>query len=532
MGDLRADKWAVAAWLGDAVAAVLFALALTQLLAPIVAGDSINGFAGLGWALLLVVAASLRGLAQGLAAIVGLRHGSAMTMALRSRIAPLLMTGAAGHGRLAGADAELAVAGIDRLEPYVARFLPLRRAAVVSPLLIVLAAFLASPVSGGVLLMTLLPFAIGMALVGTAARVASDEQLSALSRLGGLFVDRVRALPLILSYGAEDRVTRQIGAAAHELATRTLGVLRIAFVSSAVLEFFSALAVALVAVYCGFSLLGLLPFPPPEELDFARAFFVLALAPEFYVGMRRLAAAYHDKQQGEAVLTALSARAEVTEQAPPPPVDPGRAPVLAVSNWVVKHPDGAQIGPVEGIWRTPGLHIISGPSGSGKTSLLRALIGQVPMAAGELRLNDAVISPGTLVPHCGWAGQRPLLLPGTLRSNLLLDRWGRTEGEALVLLDILGLGPLLAARGGGLDWTVDDRGSGLSGGERRRIGLARALLAPRPFLLLDEPTADLDAATAGAVIGHLRQAAQARILIVATHDPALTACGDSQMILS
>lgn len=523
---------AVAAWLGDAAAAILFALALTQLLTLIVAGDGARGAGAVVWSSLLIIAAALRSLAQGVGGVAGLRQGSAAASALRARIAPALMVGAIARQRLVGEDAELAITGIDRVEPYVARFLPLRRAAVLSPLLIALAALPASWVASLILLATLIPFAIGMALAGGAARSASDAQLGALSRLGGLFVDRVRALPLILAYGAEERVTRHIGAAAQELAERTLGVLRVAFASSAILEFFSALAVALVAVYCGFSLLGLLPFEAPEPLDFGSAFFVLALAPEFYVGMRRLAAAYHDKQQGEAALAALAVVEGHLGIAVPDQLIWDGVPGLTLTNWTIRHADGAAIGPVSAEWLAPGLHLITGPSGSGKTSLLRALIGQVPVETGDLRVGGEVAGPAALAPHCGWAGQRPLLLPGTLRANLLLDRWATEESEALALLDTLGLTPLLAARGGGIDWLLDDRGSGLSGGERRRIGLARAILAPRAFLLLDEPTADLDAATAQAIVALLRRIAETRLLVVATHDPLLAAVADSEVLLA
>ncbi len=528
---VRASPGAVVAWLGDTVAAVLFALALTQLLAPIVAGQGAGGGTAV-WMALLVVAATMRGLAQGGAMMIGLRRGMAIAGAARARLAPALIAGAAGRRSLTGEDAELAVAGVDRIELYIGRFLPLRRAAMLSPLLIALAAFPASWVAAAILLATLVPFVIGMALAGGAARRASDEQLGALSRLGGLFVDRVRALPLILAYGAEDRVTRHIGAAAQDLATRTLGVLRIAFVSSAILEFFSALAVALVAVYCGFSLLGLLPFDAPERLGFAHGFFVLALAPEFYVGMRRLAAAYHDKQQGEAALAAIALREESFPPAALPIDVPNKIARLDLAGLIVRHPEGVAIGPVTAEWSGPGLHLIVGPSGSGKTSLLRALIGQVAVEAGQVRMDGLAVDRAALAPHCGWAGQRPLLLPGTLRANLLVDRWGRTEDEAFALLETLGLAPLNAARGGGLDWRIDDRGSGLSGGERRRIGLLRALLAPRQILLLDEPTADLDAETAAAIVALLRRAAETRLLIVATHDALLTAAGDSVVNLA
>ena len=125
--------------------------------------------------------------------------------------------------------------------------------------------------------------------------------------LSGLFLDRVRALPVVLAFQAESRITRDLARSADELATRTIRVLRVAFFSSGALEFFAALSVALVAVYCGFNLLRLLPFPVPDQLDLKRAFFVLALAPEIYLPMRRLAAAYHDRQAAEAATASLIA---------------------------------------------------------------------------------------------------------------------------------------------------------------------------------------------------------------------------------
>ncbi len=201
----------------------------------------------------------------------------------------------------------VAVDAVETIDGYVARFLPARRAAGLVPLLVLVAVAIASPVSAAILVATLVPFIVVMALAGGAAADESRRQFSALSRLSGLFADRVRALPVVLAFQAEQNEAARLATAAEALRRRTMGVLRVAFVSSAGLEFFAALSVALVAVYAGFNLLGLLPFPSPEKLDLGRAFFVLALAPEFYAPMRRLAAAYHDQQAAETAADRLMA---------------------------------------------------------------------------------------------------------------------------------------------------------------------------------------------------------------------------------
>lgn len=511
-------------WSADALAAALFAGGLAAWLAGVADGQRVP------WALaVLAVAGTARGLVQWRAAIAGQYAARRAKQAVRARLyAPLLATGAR-RGRLPGEDLKIAVDAVETGEAYVARFLPLKLASVAGPLLCAALMALASPVSAGILLATLLPFIFALVLAGSAARSAADRQFLALTRLGGLLVDRAQALPTILAFGAEERVTRQIAATSRDVADRTLKVLAIGLLSSAVIEFFAALAVALVAVYCGFSLLGILPFPAPEQLDLGRAFFVLALAPEFHAGMRRLAAAYHDKQQGEAAAGAILPDLEQAERLLPKAGAAPSMPVrLAVSGLVVRHPDGGLVGPVSMAWPALGLHVISGPSGSGKTSLLAAIASMASIAEGAMLADDARIDPGALASLIGWAGQRPFLLPGTLAENLLLAAPAGVDWQGVA--ENLGLGALLAARGG--DLAIDPAGSGLSGGERRRIGLARAILSGRAILVLDEPTADLDAATAGQVRALLNQLAHDRLLIVATHDDELAALAASNLVLA
>jgi ATP-binding cassette subfamily C protein CydD len=317
---------------------------------------------------------------------------------LRQALWPALLPSRMARGALVGEDAHLAVDTIDRTEGLVARFLPLRGASAAAPLLIALAVAPASWVSAVIMLATLVPFVLGLVLAGGLAARRARAQHAALTRASGLFVDRIAHLPLIVASGAEERVGRQLAGATQDVARRTMAVLAIAFASNAILEFFAALCVALVAVYCGFALLGLLPFPAPEHLTLARAFYTLALAPEFYLGMRRLAAAYHDKQTGEAALEALDTAMAALPDAPPTVPAPAR---LRGQDVVIAYPDGTRIGPLAWDWPGPGLHAVTGATGSGKSSLLLAL-GQAPLAQGQILGASARSSPARSTPP--WAG--------------------------------------------------------------------------------------------------------------------------------
>lgn len=521
-----AELW----WLGDTVGAVLFA----GCLAAFIASWTAQSLSVQGWWLLAGIGFSglLRAGAQALAGLTGQQTATHAKSVLRGRVMGALLPSGQMRGRLIGEDLRVAIDDVEAHEGLIARFQPLRMAAMLSPLIIAAAVALASWFSALILLATLIPFGAGMALAGLAGKAEADRQFLALSRLSGLFVDRVAALPAILAFGAEDRVTRQIGGAARDVAARTMQILKIAFISSAMMEFFAALSVALVAVYCGFSLLGLLPFPAPEDLSLGEAFFALALAPEFYLGMRRLAAAYHDKQQGQAAERSVAAALDQANRPAPPATAalPDRIGELSIQGLTIRYDDGNSIGPITASWRGPGLHVVTGPTGVGKSSLLHALIGLAPVAAGQIIGGGTPAAAGELLALTGWAGQRPLLLPGTLADNLLLGNNDLAPQELARLTDASGLSALITARGEGL--TIDPRGSGLSGGERRRIGLVRAIASARPLLLLDEPTADLDPETAAKVIALLQDTARSRLVIAATHDPALIACATSRMVMA
>ena len=466
------------------------------------------------WLALMVVSLLARGLAGQAAVAAGARLARAVKADWRGRLlADLFGRGGRASGRLTAV-----VEGVEALDGYFARFVPLRVAAAASPLAIIGVAAVASPVSAAIFLFTLAPFIVGMALAGTAAAGESRRQFQALERLSGLFIDRVRALPAILAFDAAPRTVREVSAASAELGRRTARVMRIAFLSSGVLEFFSALSVALIAVYCGFNLLRLLPFPAPETLDLPRAFFILALAPEVYQPLRRLAAAYHDRQAAEAAAPALA----LDEPRPAARLAlPDVAPAMRFRQVGIAYPGGAPVIDGFDLDIRPGQRVaLVGASGAGKSSLLHLILGLAPLSGGEVEVGGLRLSEvGGFAGQVAWASQSPVVVPGTLEHNIRLADPAACPGRVLAAADQAGLT-------GDLQRRIDERGGGLSGGERRRLGLARALLKRAPILLLDEPTANLDPASEAAILEIIREASRGRTTLMATHSAAAAALAD------
>lgn len=418
-----------------------------------------------------------------------------------------------------GALAERMGAHVDALEGYFGGFVPLRAEVVGVPLAILLAVFFVDRTVGLVLLLTMPLVPVFMMLVGWGAQAASQRQLQALTRMGGHFADRLRGLGLIRLYGRGESELQGIRAAAEELRVRSLRVLRIAFLSSAVLEFFASLSVAMIALYLGLSYLGMLDLRG-TPLTLGMGVFCLLLAPEFYAPLRRLATHYHDRA---AALAAMDEIAAVVDDGRTPAgnadaVGTATAPSLVIARDVALRHSGATHDVLHGLaldLRRDQCIALVGGSGEGKSTLLEALAGWLPVHAGSLQR-----APGLRV---GYAPQRPFLFAGTLRDNLRKARPGASDAELEQAAEAAQVMRFAARLPEGLDTVIGERGFGLSGGEARRVALARVFLRDPDLLLLDEPTAFLDADTEAAVLRAIRHFATGRAVVLATHSPAAQA---------
>lgn len=504
------------------------AACVADLLAELITGEP--GLLGAWWASAVFLAlgiarAGLSFLSGGMAFAASdeaISRERAKLLAVQSRRSPIVA------GRFSSAEiASLAADKLELVAPYLTRYAPAMARTKVLPPAIVAVAFVLSWVVGLILLVSGPLIPVFMALVGLAARDASERQMQEIGGMNALLLERIRALTDLRLLNATDRTIADFETAADRLRRQTMEVLRIAFLSSAVLELFAAIGVALVAVYVGFALIGEIRFGAwATPLTVGEGIFLLLLAPDFFQPLRDLAAAWHDKA------AALAVTGEIAEVESEPGLDilgggvgtaalPGPAHIATRGmRWVT--PNGRDI-------RFPDIMVeagetlaVTGRSGSGKTTLLALLAGLAPAAGGTIEVAGKRLSEDTADAwraRLGWIGQMPHFSNESLRANLILSAPGRDDPRLAQALSHASADGIVNALPRGLDTRLGETGHGVSGGEARRLLIARALYSNADIVLADEPTADLDRETAEAVTeGLLALAARGVTLIVATHD--------------
>lgn len=421
----------------------------------------------------------------------------------------------------------------EMIVPYLSRFQPARFKASAVPSVILACVFPISWIAALILLFAMPLIPVFMALIGWRAQAASEKQLAATGGLNGFLLDRLRGMATIRSLGAVDATATKLRADAESLKTRTMAVLKIAFLSSAVLELFAALGVALVAVYVGFSLLGEIRFGAwTSGLDLTSGLFVLLLAPAFFEPLRELSAVWHDRAAGEAAINAIDGLSADGLQLPVAADSPanGTAGGIRLENVGFRYSKESNAAIDDfNLSIHPGEHVaLLGASGSGKSTLLALIAGHAASETGSVTIDGQPASP-CVATGIAWIGQKPHIFAGTVTGNISLGRPGVSTQAVAQALDLAKLGRFARSHA---RRPLGDGGIGVSGGEALRLAIARAACNPEACIVLaDEPTAHLDTETANEITESLLALAKGRTLVVATHDPRLAARMDRTIVL-
>ena len=433
----------------------------------------------------------------------------------------------AQSGQAASVIAEQAEA----IVPYLVRFQPTRWKVLLLPLAILATIAPLSWLAAVILLVAAPLIPVFMALVGMGAQAASRAQMVEMGSMNAFLLDRLRGLATLRALGAVDATAERLEDSAQSVRRRTMAVLRIAFLSSAVLELFSALGVAMVAAYIGFSLLGTFNFGSwGSRLTLGQGMFILLLAPAFFEPLRELAAVWHDKAAGEAGLAGMVELAEGGVALPgsgkpvvAAPAIHAAPPAVQLQQLGYAHPGEAPLFDGFELHLRAGEHIaLLGASGTGKSTLLSLIAGLLPADSGTIRIGGVPLNDDTanmLRQRMAWMGQRPHVFAASVGRNVTLGRAAADPARVDATLRLADLASVAQAQPTVM---LGDGGQGLSGGEAVRLALARAAIHPHAGLLLvDEPTAHLDSETAARVTDALLMLARGKTMIVATHDPVL-----------
>jgi ATP-binding cassette subfamily C protein CydD len=510
------------------LAAVAQALLLARLIHAIVIDGRPVETLGRELGLLAGVLAG-RALLTGLREVTGFAAGARVRETVRMELVDRIFVAGPAFTRReeSGALGSVLLEQVEALQDFYALFLPQLALAVLVPLTIAAAVFPVSWAAGALLLATAPVIPFFTVLVGMGAESISQRHFESLARMSAHFLDVLRGLATLKLFGRSREEGVRIARVSAEYRRRTMSVLRVAFLSSAVLEFFASLSIALVAVYLGMGFLGYFQFGAyGRPLTLADGLFVLLLAPEFYLPLRELGAHYHARAQAIGAAERLRAVAEapVTGAAAG-----GGRPLPADRQLRVRCID-LEFGYGEGrppAVRGVGLELrtgksvaLVGGSGAGKSTLLFLLMGFLQPQRGEIRVGElslALADPLAWRRKIGWLGQNPALFSGSIADNI---RLGRPEASPEEVRDA-------AARAGvlefarqlpeGLETRVGELGIGLSRGQAQRVALARALVRDAPLLLLDEPTAGLDAETERRVLDAVDRLREDHAVLTVTH---------------
>ncbi|HVM58412.1 MAG TPA: thiol reductant ABC exporter subunit CydD [Gaiellaceae bacterium] len=460
--------------------------------------------------------------------VAGRRGAATVLSQLRLDLVTQRLRGqpAALDGTQSSEVASLAVAGVGALETLFARYLPQLVLACVVPVAVLVVVAVLDPISAGLLLVTLPLVPIFMWLVGRYTAQRAHERWQALAVLAAHFLDVVRGLPTLRAFNRGAAQKERLERVGDEYRRATMGTLRVAFLSGAVLELAATLGVALVAVTVGVRLVD-------GSIPFETALAVLVLAPELYAPLRGLAAQYHASADGLAVTGRLL---ELIEAPPlvaggPAPTPDARGATIRLEDVSFAYPsrDAPVLDGVELELRDGETVALVGESGGGKSTIAALLLRLCEPALGRVTVDGVDLAgcdAASWRAQVAWAPQDPTLFRGTVADNVRLGDPDAPDERVREAARLAGADAFVGALPLGYDTAVGEGGRRLSAGERQRLGLARAFLRDAPLLVLDEPTANLDPASAELVADAVERLRGTRTILVISHRAELAVRAD------
>ncbi|KOO08272.1 heme ABC transporter permease/ATP-binding protein CydD [Vibrio hepatarius] len=524
-----AKRWLMFA-VGLGVLSSVFLLAQAALLANILHSliiEQVDKYELIPYFVSLAVIIAIRALCSWGREIAGYRCGEQIRIYIRQLILDKLRELGPAYikGKPAGSWATLLLEQVEDMHDFFARYLPQMSLSVLVPFVILVVVFPVNWAAGLIFLLTAPLVPMFMALVGMKAADANRKNFKALQRLSGHFYDRLQSMTTIRLFDRTKAETEVMRGASEVFRTRTMDVLKIAFLSSAVLEFFTSISIALTAVYFGFAFIGELNFGDYGlGVTLFAGLFILILAPEFYQPLRDLGTFYHAKQQAvgaaESIVEFLDTDVSAVRSGEKKLADDDHITIQA-NDLEVYSPEGTKLlGPVSFTLDAQQTTALVGPSGAGKTSLINAILGFLPYK-GSLTINGIERTELDLAnwrQNISWVGQNPLLLHGSIRDNITLGK--DKVSDSLIETALAESYSNEFVDNHGLDYLVSDRSGGLSVGQAQRLALARAMVQNGKFWLLDEPTASLDARSERLVMDGLSGQIQGKTTLMVTHQLA------------
>lgn len=448
------------------------------------------------------------------ASLFNYKAGNIIVSKIKKRLYPILLN----NNKLDSISSTLFVTRIsDDLKPFYAFFIPyLMASLIVSGMLLVICFWMEKWV-GTALLVSLVVIPMQMIIIGVGAEALHKKHINLFLKYSAVFYNRLQTIAEIVNLDNFKPQYLFLSKKSKELNKATTNVMRVAILSSAVLELFVTICIAIIAIYLGMSLLGIMTGPNyGKGYDFRTALFLLTLSPYFFFYLRKFVSAYHDRNK--ALASAKLLLPILNEDIDIPLTETGEAlNTFEINGLSFAYPDS----PVKVLhnisFKLPakGLVLVKGISGSGKSTLLKICAGSLSSLDGLVSVNGKEIkwSQQWLKANSSYMNQFPFIFDGTLRYNVFLEKEADKYSQYPEFLD-----KILTKKEEGWQTVLSHNGKQLSGGEKQLVTLARMMLHPKPIAILDEPTANLDTGTVEIILPQIMELAKNRLVIVASHE--------------